>query len=70
MPNYLTMSPDLAFVKYEKAPGELYYPETVTIDSNNRIFVFSERGEFLTSFTPQVMKYPWISYTQELPVCD
>ena len=56
VPNYLTMSPDVAFLKYEKAPGELYYPETVTIDSNYRISVFSERGEFLTSFTPQDMK--------------
>ena len=40
VPNYLTMNPDVAFLRYEKAPGDLCYPETVTIDSNNRISVF------------------------------
>ena len=54
--NYLTMRLDVAVEKYIKAPGELYYPEKVTIDSNNRISVFSDREEFLTSFTPQDMK--------------
>ena len=61
LPNYLTMRHDVAVGKYVKAPGELYYPETVTIDSNNRIFVSSYKEEFLTSFTPQDMKERQIS---------
>ena len=71
VPNYHTMRPVVAVGKFGRSPGELYYPSAVTIDSNNRIFVaegiaflsppharisvFSERGEFLTSFTPQYM---------------
>ena len=55
LPNYLTMRHDVAVGKYLKAPGELYYPETVTIDSNNRISVFSDKEEFLTSFILQDM---------------
>ena len=42
VPNYLTMRHDVAVGKCVDAPGELYYPETVTIDSNNRISVFSD----------------------------
>ena len=72
VPNYHTMRPVVAVVKYGRSPGELYCPSAVRIDSNNRIFiaegisflsapharisVFSERGEFLTSFTPQDMR--------------
>ena len=55
------MRHDVVVGKYVKAPGELYYPETVTIDSNNRIFVSSYKEEFLTSFTPQDMKERQIS---------
>ena len=55
------MRRDVAVGKYVKAPGELYYPEKVTIDSNNRISVFSDKEEFLTSFTPQDMKERQIS---------
>ena len=73
VPNYLTMRPVVAVGKKGTAPGELYYPRAVAVDSNNRIFVpegrasvlharisvFSERGDFLTSFTPQDMRLPY-----------
>ena len=55
------MRHDVAVGKYVEAPGELYYPETVTINSINRISVFSDKEEFLTSFTPQDMKERQIS---------
>ena len=72
VPNYQTMRPVVAVGKFGKAPGELYYPKAVAVDSNNRIFVaegdasesharisvFSERGDFLTSFTQQDMREP------------
>ena len=72
VPNYHTMRPVVAVGKRGRAPGELYCPEAVRIDSNNRIFVaegsafqsharisvFSERGEFLTCFTHQDMMEP------------
>ena len=70
--NYQTMRPVVAVGKEGKAPGKLYCPQAVRIDSNNRIFVaegnifqsharisvFSERGEFLTCFKPQDMISP------------
>ena len=74
VPNYQTMRPVVAVGKVGTAPGELYYPNAVAVDSNNRIFVaegnvllftharisvFSGRGDFLTSFTPQDMCEPW-----------
>ena len=73
VPNYLTMRPVVAVGKRGTAPGDLYYPNAVAVDSNNRIFVaegfasesharisvFSERGDFLTSFTPQDMRVPF-----------
>ena len=73
VPNYQTMRPVVAVGKSGTAPGELYCPNAVTVDSNNRIFVaegsafasharisvFSERGDFLTCFTPQDMSEPW-----------
>ena len=73
VPNYQTMRPVVAVGKEGTAPGELFGPEAVTIDSNNRIFVaeggvmlsharisvFSERGEFLTCFTHQDMIQPY-----------
>ena len=54
-------------------PGELSYPHAVAVDSNDRIFVaegnssssyprnsvFSEKGEFQTSFKHQDMEYPY-----------
>ena len=72
VPNYQTMKLVVAVGKKGIAPGELDYLHAVRIDSNNRIFVaegnafqsharisvFSERGEFLTSFTPQDMISP------------
>ena len=72
VPNYQTIRPVVAVGKEGRAPGELFCPRAVTIDSNNRIFVaeggimlsharisvFSERGEFLTCFTHQDMRQP------------
>ena len=72
VPNYQTMRPVVTVGKWGKAPGELSFPNAVAIDSNNRIFavegrasklharisVFSERGDFLTSFIPQDMREP------------
>ena len=63
IPNYLTMRPVVTAVKRGTTPGELFSPRGVAIDTNNRIFiteadvthkrisVFSEKGEYLTSFT-------------------
>ena len=59
------MRPDVAVGSIGRA-----YPDTVKIDSNNRISFFSEKGEFLTRFTPQDINGPLISYTRGLPVCD
>ena len=60
IPSYLNMKPVVTVVKGGKAPGELYDPEGVAIDTNNsifiaegdasghrRIYVFSEKGEYL-----------------------
>ena len=74
VPNYPTMRPVVAVRRRGKAPGELFYPNAVAVDSNYRIFVaegnanvfasparisvFSERGDFLTCFTPQDMRAP------------
>ena len=72
VPNYTDMRPVVAVGESGKAPGELLNPKAVAVDSNNRIFVaegnasesharisvFSERGEFLTCFTPQDMREP------------
>ena len=72
VPNYLSMKPVVAIMKFGNALGELYYPNSVIVDSNNRIFVaegsafqaharisvFSENGEFLTNFTSPHMRQP------------
>ena len=72
VPNHRTMRPVVAVGRNGKAPGELYCPNAVAVDSDNRIFVaegfasesharisvFSERGDFLTSFKHQDMKGP------------
>ena len=72
VPDYLTMKPVVAVCKQGKAPGELYGPKGVTVDTNNHIFVaegsvlepqariskFSEKGEFLTTFTHQDLRRP------------
>ena len=71
VPNYLNMKPVVTVGKKGKAPGELYSPQGVAIDTNNRIFiaeggvlehtrisVYSEKGEFLTSFTHQDFRCP------------
>ena len=71
IPNYLNTRPVVTVGKAGKAPGELYKPLGVAIDTNNRIFiaegdgsgyarisVFSEEGEYLTSFTHQYFRRP------------
>ena len=72
VPNYQNMRPVVTVVKEGKAPGELLSPHAVAIDINNRIFiaegsvsqqharisVFSEKGEYQTSFTHQYFKCP------------
>ena len=72
VPNYLTMVAAVAVAKQGTAPGDLFEPHAVIIGSNNRIFitegnsprsharisVFSERGKFLTNFTPHDMRVP------------
>ena len=47
VPNYLTMRPVVAVGKSGTAPGELYYPRAVIVDSNNRIFVSEGRASEL-----------------------
>ena len=73
VPDYSDMRPVVAVGKRGKAAGELSYPNVVAVNSNNRIFVaegsafasyacitvFSERGDFLTCFTPQDMREPF-----------
>ena len=39
VPNYQNMVPVVSVVKIGKAPGELYNPEAVAIDTNNHIFI-------------------------------
>ena len=73
VPDYQNMGPVVTVVKKGKAPGELFNPNGVAIDTNNRIFiaegnvleqharisVFSEKGEYQTSFTRQYFKCPY-----------
>ena len=72
IPNYLNMRPVVTVVKKGRAPGELCSPQGVAIDTNNRIFiaegdkfehrrisVFSENGEYLTTFTHQDFRFPF-----------
>ena len=73
VPNYQTMEPYVAVGKLGKAQRELYEPHAVAVDSNNCIFVaegslfesharisvFSERGEFLASFSHQDLSRPY-----------
>ena len=73
VPDYPGMRPVIASGKRGRAPGELFHPHAVAVDSNNNIFVtegfasesharismFSERGEFLASFTHQDMREPY-----------
>ena len=75
VPNYQIMRTVVTVAKRGRAPGELYDPKAVAVDSNKRIFVvegrgfpsesharisvFSERGDFLTCFTPQDMREPY-----------
>ena len=72
VPNYQTMQLVVAVGKRGTAPGELFSPQAVAVDSYNRIFVaegnafesharisvFSGRGDFLTCFTHQDMRQP------------
>ena len=73
VPNYQAMRPVVAVGKKGKAPGYLYCPKGIAIDSYDRIFVveggkyepharismFSERGDYLDSFIPQDMIEPY-----------
>ena len=73
IPDYQNMGPVVTVGKKGIAPGELYYPHAVAIDTNNRTFitegnvsaqharisVFSEKGEYQTSFTHQYFKCPY-----------
>ena len=73
VPNYKFMKPIVTIGKEGGTPGELSYPHAVAVDSNDRIFVaegnssssyprnsvFSEKGEFQTSFKHQDMEYPY-----------
>ena len=72
VPDYQAMRPVVAVGKRGKAPGVLYSPHAVAIDSNDRLFiteggylfsharisVFSVKGEFLTCFSHQDMSVP------------
>ena len=69
VPRYDKMRCVVAVGKEGEAPGELSYPQGVTIDENtgsiytiegfdSRISVFSETGDFLTTFTHQDIRYP------------
>ena len=61
----------IACVKNGQAPGELWEPSGVAIDSNNiqiyvvegdniaRVSIFSETGEFLNTFSHPDMKWPY-----------
>ena len=71
IPNYQTMRPVVAVGERWTATRVLSCPNAVVVDSKNRIFVtngngfsarisvFSERGDFLTSFTTQDMREPY-----------
>ena len=64
VPDYLGMKPLVAVAKRGQAPGELFFPQGIAFDSENRIFVaegfvhakhsrisiFPDKGEFLDCF--------------------
>ncbi|KAI6649175.1 NHL repeat containing protein [Oopsacas minuta] len=73
VPKYDNMRQVVAVGKNGRAPGELYNPKDVTVDPNTnnifvtegefygslaRISIFSEKGDYLDSFTHQDMKCP------------
>ena len=71
VPRYDQMSCVVAVGKHGKAPGELSNPTGVAVDENTgyiyvteglgskRVSVFSETGDFLSSFSHQGMSYPY-----------
>ena len=71
VPRYEDMRPIVAVGKRGKAPGELWNPWSVAIDENTnliyvaegegscRVSVFSETGEFISTFTHQDMGQPY-----------
>ena len=71
VPRYEEMRPIVAVGKEGQAPGELWNPWGVAIDTNTnliyltegldscRISIFSETGEFKNTFTNQDMRQPW-----------
>ena len=70
VPRYTEMRPIVAVGKEGQAPGELLNPHGVAIDENTnliyvaegshscRISIFSETGEFISTFTNQDMRRP------------
>ena len=72
IPQYQQMQRIVAVGKEGKNPGQLYHPHGVAIDDTTnhiyvteggigfaRVSIFSERGDFLNSFTHERMEYPW-----------
>ena len=74
VPRYETMRPIVAVGKRGKAPGKLWTPQAVAIDSNtnniyvtegdklsdlSRISIFSEGGKFLKSYTHEQIRIPY-----------
>ena len=79
VPNYSHMRPVVTVGKRGTAPGELYNPNAMAIDSNNRIFVaeshirisvFFTEGRILSFLQPSRHdKTMGCSYTRRQPVC-
>ena len=73
IPEYQQMQRIVAVGKKGKNPGQLFYPHGVAIDDTTnhiyvaeggfrglpRVSIFSERGDFLNSFTHERMEYPY-----------
>ena len=72
IPQYQQMERMIAVGEEGKNPGQLYNPHGVAIDNTSshiyiaegwngfaRVSIFSERGDFLNSFTHERMEYPW-----------
>ena len=69
VPRYEDMRPIVAVGKEGKAPGELWNPHGVAVDENTnqiyvadalpRVSIFSETGEFITTFIHEDMRQPY-----------
>ena len=71
-PQYELVRSVVAVGSKGSAPGDLWYPTGVAVDSNtdqiyithgvgysSQVSIFSEKGEFLKRFTHSHMRYPW-----------